>query len=238
MLPEPARAVGRTLLEALFPGRCLLCGAWLLFESDHRVPLCAKCREMVTPQAGSCCARCGMRLVAEQGTCIRCRNTDYFFESNIALFPYTGAARILMQSLKFGARQRLAPWFANHAWMALKESDRLLTLVPVPSRRITGGGGIVAQVTRCLQRSHAMTVRQLLERRGGAPQKSLNYVQRQENLKERIHLAAGRAARSLPAEVVLVDDVFTTGATLDACARVLRSAGCTRVFSITLAIEE
>jgi ComF family protein len=179
-----------------------------------------------------------VRLVAEQGMCVRCRNTVYAFESNLALFPYAGAAMTLLQSLKFGARRRLAPWFADYAWRALKRTDRLHTLVPVPSRRRTGSDGIVALVTRCLRRAHGMTVKNLLERRGGAPQKSLNYPERQENLKKRIHLAPDESARSIPAHVVLVDDVFTTGATLDACARVLREAGCGVVFGITLAIEE
>ncbi len=119
---------------------------------------------------------------------------------------------------------------------ALAGKDRLLTLVPVPSRRRTGAAGIVTQVTRCLQKTHGMTVMPLLERRGGAPQKTLNYAERQENLRERIHLAPG--VGSIPREVVLVDDVFTTGATLDACARALRAAGCARVFGVTLAIEE
>jgi predicted amidophosphoribosyltransferase len=83
-----------------------------------------------------------------------------------------------------------------------------------------------------------MAVGWLLERRGGAPQKSLNYAQRQENLRGRIQLAGGQAARGVPQQVTLIDDVFTTGATLDACARVLRAAGCATVFGITLAIEE
>ncbi len=233
-----ARDAGMMLLETVFPGRCLLCGEWLLLQSDHRVPLCARCRAGITIPQDPVCARCGLRLVVEQGTCTRCRDTDYSFESNIALFPHAAAARTLLRSLKFSARRRLAPWFADLAWSALSRAERLFPIVPVPSRNRAGAGGIVAQVTACLQRNHGMSVAPLLERRGGAPQKSLNFAERQENLKQRIHLSARCAGRAVPDELLLVDDVFTTGATLDACGRVLRAAGCTRVYSLTLVIEE
>ncbi len=233
-----ARETGRMLLETVFPGRCLLCGEWLLLQSDHRVPLCARCAGGMKAQSGPCCRKCGVKLIVEDGICVRCRNTDYSFESSIALFPYATAAKTLLESLKFRGRRRLVPWFAVQAWSALRGAGRLFPLVPVPSRKRTGAQGIVGQVTACLQRNHGMTVTPALERRGGAPQKSLNYAERQENLKQRIHLAAGYDERALPEEVVLVDDVFTTGATLDACARVLRAAGCSRVYAITLAIEE
>ena len=67
MSREAAQAAGWSLLETLFPGRCLLCGAWLLLESNHRVPLCAECEATISPQAGPSCTRCGVRLVAEAG---------------------------------------------------------------------------------------------------------------------------------------------------------------------------
>ena len=80
-------------------------------------------------------------------------------------------------------------------------------------------------------------MQRLLERTGGAQQKSLDFAQRRENLRGMIRLAPGANAL-LPARVLLLDDVFTTGATLDACARALREGGCRSVLGLTLAIEE
>lgn len=74
----------------------------------------------------------------------------------------------------------------------------------------------------------------LLKRSGGQAQKTLDLRERRENLRGRI-LDAGLAA---PPEAVLFDDVFTTGATADTCARVLMQAGCRKVSVVSIAMEE
>jgi len=78
----------------------------------------------------------------------------------------------------------------------------------------------------------------MLQREGAVQQKSLDYEQRKANLKGKISLSRSARCSAMPGEVVLLDDVFTTGATLDACARVLREAGCASVKALTLVIEE
>jgi competence protein ComFC len=250
------RARAGSLLEALFPGRCLLCGRWLQGAADDGAPLCDGCRAELGPLEGERCSRCGMQLVSEKGACMRCRDAEYAFESNIALFAHGGAAKTLLRGLKFGGRTRLAPFFAAHAASALREAGRLLPLVPVPPRPGRGGPDTAELVARCLGRGHGMDVRRLLARAGGAQQKRLSFTQRRDNLAGRIHLRGPVAAQPgqpciagwpwgarptsavIPLECVLLDDVFTTGATLDACARVLKEAGCARVYGLTLVIEE
>ncbi|MGA2977884.1 MAG: double zinc ribbon domain-containing protein [Spirochaetia bacterium] len=231
-------ATGRLILETLFPGRCLLCGQWLLLASDHGAPLCAACETRLAPLGADLCARCGIQLVSEQGTCLRCREAEYAFEANIAIFANSGPAKILVRSLKFEGRNRLAPFFAGIVSSVLRERGRLFPLIPVPPRPGRRTPDPAELIARCLARNHGIRVQRLLSRSGGAEQKSLNFQQRKENLSGQMRLAPWAAPGMLPDEVVLLDDVFTTGATLDACARALRAAGCKRVYGVTLVIEE
>ncbi len=247
-----AGRAGRQILEAIFPGRCLLCGKWLSVSKEGRngatsawgqpnvlsVPLCDPCRTSLVPIGEDRCAKCGMRLVSESVTCTRCREADFVFESNIALFSYSREAKELIRALKFDGRLRLAGLFAGLASSAFCPEWETYPVVPVPPRPGRKTPDPVGRVAACLERQHGKTVRRLLVRTGGLQQKSLDLPRRRENLRGVIRLARERGHFGLPTRVILLDDIFTTGATIDACARVLRDAGCEQVYAVTLAIEE
>jgi ComF family protein len=224
------------LLDLLFPGRCLLCGAWLP-PDGHTAPVCQECRDRLSPILGDRCAKCGMRLISERVSCTRCRHTDYSFESNRAVFPHSGPARELLARFKFEGRSRLAVLFADMAAREMDELRAALPIVPVPPRQGRRGPDAMELVARRLQGDHGRRVLRLLVRRGGAEQKSLDFIQRRDNLLGKIALRSP-PGDAIPPCILLMDDVFTTGATLDACARTLRDAGCRVVYAMTLTIEE
>jgi predicted amidophosphoribosyltransferase len=229
------------LAEILFPGRCLLCGKWLLFAgsdgSGDGSPVCGGCRADLEPLSGERCAVCSMPLSSERGACLRCRKADYAFDSNDSVFAYGGPVRQLISLYKFGGRTRLAGLFASYLAPVIggKFPDR--PVVPVPPRPSRRSADAVERILRLLTREHGLPVCRCLERTGGVPQKSLDFIQRAENLRGRIRVPTGRARAVVPAAAVLLDDVFTTGATADACARALRDAGCAAVAVVTIAID-
>jgi competence protein ComFC len=248
---ERRHAVGRQLLEAFFPGRCLLCGRWLSGDEGRdgdkgarvsaggpAIPVCDPCRASLVPISAARCEKCGMGLVSERVICMRCREADFVFESNVALFPYSQQAKELIRKLKFEGRVRLAGLFADLAAAAFPPEWKTYPIVPVPSRPGRKTLDPADRVTACLEKHHGRTVRRLLARTGGLQQKSLDLPRRRENLRGMIRLAPASGLSGLAPQVILLDDIFTTGATIDACARVLRDAGCQRVYSLTLAIEE
>ena len=157
---------------------------------------------------------------------------------NLALFAYAGAAGELIGRLKFEGRSRIAPFFAGRVYDEMRQWSDQFPVVPVPSRPGRRTPDAVELVARTLERRHGIRILRLLARTGGSPQKSLDLRQRRENLRGRIGLAQGRRGEPVPRRAVILDDVFTTGATLDACARVLLEAGCSEVRGLTLAIEE
>jgi predicted amidophosphoribosyltransferase len=178
--------------------------------------------------------KCGIPLVSERETCTRCRAADFAFSAHRSLFSYTGAVKTLVAALKFAGRTRISRLFADLLWQSLPGSLADLPLVPVPGRRRHDAVDLTA---RSLKARHGARVMRLLERTGGKPQKSLDFEERRRNVAGRIRVV-GTRGRLIPPDVVLLDDVFTTGATADACARVLLQAGCSRVSVMTIAMEE
>jgi len=172
-----------------------------------------------------------MPLVSERGTCLRCRQAGFAFSSHRSVYAYTGAVRRLIASLKFENRRRLSAFFADVLAPRIREAHPGMPVVPVPGRKFPDAVELIA---RELQRRHGMTVLRLLERSGGRAQKTLDLGQRRQNLKGRIRFVS----RQAPAELVLMDDVFTTGATVDACSRTLLDAGCRAVWAVSIAMEE
>jgi ComF family protein len=224
------------VLELLFPGRCLLCGGELAFNARAGEPLCLACRAGLAPLVGSRrCAVCSLPLLSEKRLCTRCRKREYEFQSNLSLFEYRGEIRELLYQYKFRNRRRLAGVLAGFYAAALREAFPGAVLIPAPGnpqavrRR---GWDPVELLCRLLERSYGFPAERLLERRAGPPQKLLGYEERRLNLRGTIRLRC-RA----PLEPVLLDDVFTTGATASECARLLRLGGASRVRVLTLAID-
>lgn len=222
------------LADILFPGRCLLCGEWLALRRTSRTPVCADCLRGLAPLDGRRCGVCSTPLSSEQGICTRCRRTSYTFSSNHSVFANEGCLKELIAHYKFSGRTRLAGFFAASLGDALRERFSGIPLVPVPSRRRGGSPGSVDRIARELARMMPLDVRRVLVRLGGAAQKGLDFEQRRTNLRGMIRV---REREAVPARVVLLDDVFTTGATADACAAALKEAGCGEVAVLTLAIE-
>jgi ComF family protein len=159
----------------------------------------------------------------------------------IAAFEHTGPLRRALQRLKYGGAARLAPLLARAALPTLKAITTLsgpAPLVPVPvhpARRRQRGYNQAELLARALGRETGLPVLDLLVRhRATARQHGLGRAARLHNL--RGALALRRDAQP-PSVVILVDDILTTSATLEACAEVLRRHHCDRVFGLAVARE-
>jgi ComF family protein len=213
MRMRAARALA-FILDLVFPGRCLLCGE---------------------PLSGRRCRVCGMPLLSERDTCTRCRGTEFAFERQVSVFTYAGKIKELIGMYKFSGRIRLCSLFATYFSAVLDaQGMRAAELVPVPPRPSRPGPDHVERIAHCLAREHGFVVTRALERTTGISQKSLSFEERRENLSNGIRIAKNGKA---PRRAVLLDDVFTTGATMDACARALRKAGSESVCGVSLAID-
>ena len=210
----------------------------LIQTRDTHIPICMSCEEALIPRDGELCRKCSVALVSEETYCGRCRERENNFNSNYSLFCYEGQVREIIRLYKTKGIKSLARLFASKLTPILTEKYASYVVVPVPFRKAgkrNRGWDQVEAICRILKRRYGFDVRRLLKRKGSKSQKSLDYAQRMTNLRGKIYMRRG--VRKVPVQIVLLDDIFTTGATGDACAEVLYREGAIDVQLLTIAID-
>jgi ComF family protein len=221
-------------LELVFPARCVGCGRGGAF-------LCDACTSLLAPATPPRCPRC-WQPGAEGRPCLECQAAPPAFDGLRAAFVYQGLARELVQALKYRGMTALAAPMCSFLAELVRE-QRLVAdaVVPVPLsglRRRTRGYNQAEVLAGGLARElHLPLRRRALRRRRHTPAQA-----RSAGAEERRRNVAGAFAADGKAVagrlVLLVDDVATTGATLDACAAALRQAGARSVWAVTFARED
>jgi len=229
------RSWARLALDCLFPRSCAPCGAPLAAGAPSA--LCLACRAAIAAPSGARCARCGATATPPGLVCIACVRRPPAFASARALGPYragTAGANVLaraVQALKYhGDRTLAAPLAELLAARYPFAPDAILVPVPLhPARLRARGFNQALLLARGLARRRglALAPRLLARIRPTTEHAGLGAEARRVNVRDAFAVRPGfdLAGRS----VVLVDDVLTTGATADACARALLAAGAARV---------
>jgi ComF family protein len=219
---------------------CAACEA--LLDHPTRGPVCDRCWQSVRPITPPCCTRCGDPLPswrtfsAAVAHCPRCRRSPRLVDRAGSIGDYDGALRGIVHAFKYEGRRSLArPLAAMMVARCGSILDGAVCSVPVPlhrSRRHRRGFNQSADLARHLP---LPVVAALARVRATASQTGLPAAQRHRNVRGAFAITA-RAAPLAGGCVVLVDDVRTTGATLEACARALKEeAGVREVRALTAA---
>lgn len=227
-----ARSAFRPILDFALPPRCPGCGA--VTEEPHR--FCLGCWSALTFLGEPCCARCALPFAFGEGAevvCGRCLAEPPAWHRLRAAVAYGDIARAVALKLKYGGRPGVAETMARFMERHLDASDAPL-LAPVPLHRWRiwrRGYNQAALIAGALARRAGLEARlDLVQRVKATPVlRGMNPRQRADAVRGAFRVNPRHKAALKGRAVIIVDDVFTSGATAGACARILKRAGASRV---------
>ena len=233
----------RQALRFVLPVECLACSRSL---SADPVPFfCAACWHTIRPLQQPTCARCDQPFVSPAATsytpnhqCQQCQERPPDFQRAWTLFPYLPPLQEAICSFKYRGKHTLARPLARLMINALPGEINVDVIIPVPlhpsrlrAREFNQSLLLADQLSRHL--ALPVSVANLVRTTATDPQTTLTRQARLQNLRKAFEV---RSPQSLAEKrILLLDDVFTTGTTLNECAKTLRKAGSGPVFALTLA---
>ena len=222
-----------TVLDILYPRRCPVCGDIVKPAGSL---ICPSCFPKLSLVMSPTCRKCGKELADETiEYCADCQRHHRTFEQGIALFNYNDAVKHSMAQVKYSHKREYLDFYGEA--MAARfgtviRNMQVDAMVPVPihrSRMRVRGFNQAEVLADILGERLGIAVEPdvLLRNRKTLPQKELSPSERLKNLAGAFRIGAiPKGVRS----VLLVDDIYTTGSTVEACARVLRAGGIQRVY--------
>jgi len=228
------------LVSIFFPRHCPVCDEVIAYGEK----ICRGCEKKVRYIKEPSCKKCGKQLENErQEYCGDCSRKRHYFEQGKAAFSYQKDMKKSMYRFKYSNRREYADFFAEEAvkrygkWL---EQRGIEVIVPVPmfaAKKRSRGYNQAEVFARALGRECAVPVEEKLvvRTKNTMPQKSLNDKQRKDNLKGAFQVRTNIVKYS---KILLVDDIYTTGATVDAIAELLKKSGAKEVYFLSICVGE
>jgi ComF family protein len=240
-----------SIFNTVFPSDCRICGEALTNVS--RLPVCDDCTRSIKAIEGSVCEVCGERVpdaayAVSETKCMLCRRARLPFAKAMAYGSYDGALRGMIHLLKYEAMlpaaDSLADLLLPVVQSLLEKCDGQTLLVPVPlykskqrQREFNQSELIARAVTKRLPENIRAKIEfadcVLLRQRDTRSQTGLTRHQRRENMRGAFVVSHPDKVKGR--DIILVDDVLTTGTTAAECARTLRRAGAKKIYVATVA---
>lgn len=225
------------ITELLFPRRCPIC-------DDIVVPwgtlCCPGCQKRIGYLGNHYCMRCGKGLSGEENEyCHDCRKYPHKFVRGRSLYRYESVAGALFR-FKYQGRQEYADFFGEELYRYLGRDIQAMgieAVVPVPlhkSRLKERGYNQAGILGKALAKRCGLAFREdmVIRHKKTVPQKQLSRKERQNNLKKAFKLTRNDVKLNT---LLIVDDIYTTGSTVDALAQVLLAGGAQQIYVVTLA---
>ena len=235
-----------SFLDWIYPPRCMACRT--LFAPVHNEEpkyICHNCEPLLVKVPDPRCTFCGYPTTAFSDSCITCKDENFLFKSHRALFIYDGVLRELILDIKFRSRRRTAIGLGLIFAKAVQDWDFIKCdyLVPVPlhfskkrSRGFNQAEVLAQPLAEALDIPLACNMLKRVKKT--APQMGLSGPAREQNLFGAFIINPKRYEAGR--RILLVDDIFTSGATMNACAKILLENGAKEVhcLSLSFAVEE
>lgn len=226
------------LLDILFPRECPVCGDIAVSKGDY---VCAACKGEFVPIRSPYCLKCG-KQITDTGAqlCTGCLGKSHDFDEGRAAFLYNDAMRKSIYRFKYNNKQEYARYYGLIISQILGDkikSYRADALIPVPmykTKERKRGYNQATLIAKELSKHVDVPVREdiVARRKSTKIMRSLGAKEREKNIKKAFKLRKDSVKLN---NVVIVDDIYTTGATADAVAACLKAGGVKHVYVIALA---
>lgn len=227
----------RRLISFLYPDRCAVCDE--VIENGHM--LCKACSLKIRPLQGETCHKCGKLLAdTDRLYCFDCSRKIHFFDRGFAIFEYSDIKKSLYR-FKYAGRAEYAAFYAFAADKVYGRTIRKLGLdaiipIPIHRKRLAARGYNQAKefADELSKRIKVPVKDDLIARcRSTVPLKKLSEEERKNNLKNAFIIASNDVKLK---KILLVDDIYTTGATIDTVSALLKEYGVDKIYFITVAV--
>lgn len=219
-----------------FPMKCEYCK-----KTCYSIPICKRCQEILQKQLPlKRCKKCGKELFFEMDFCTKCRKEDspfLDFETVYPVFTYVLQKKRLLYLWKVANNRFMVYFFAKILATVLKKEYKDIPIVPVPPRpnKIKEKGwDQIDDLVSILEKKYKICVKKLLIRKSKNQQKKLSKEYRLIESQNSYEPKKDIKPEEIPKEVILLDDVITTGATLTSCKKVLNQLGIEKVYGVSL----
>lgn len=235
---------GEAFWNLFYPKRCPLCEE--ILESFEEI--CVDCRQKLVYIHEPKCKKCGKAFEIQPGKdiypeyCADCSRIRHSFDVGMAVFQYQEGIRESIYRFKYSNQRTYAAFYAQamaYRYGRTLRSWGIEIIIPVPvskekkqSRGYNQAALLAKELSERLQIPYG---EELVRVKNTIPQKELSPTERKTNLKNAFKMKQNIVKYK---KVLLVDDIYTTGSTMDACATVLKQAGAGQVYCICLAIGE
>lgn len=225
-----------SLTDLVFPKSCQACGAVL---PPERRWLCADCAALAERVGENCCPRCGKPNPGE--ICYDCATHDFAFREARALWLYTPSIRALIHALKYQGMTRVAGALLDMAedgwqdWPIFRDAETIVPIPLHPVRQRQRGYNQAECIARALSHRCGLPVADhaAIRMKATPSQTQLLPDERRKNLESAFHVEKPNAIRGKT--VLIVDDVMTTGATVNSLSKALTTCGAREVLVFTIA---
>lgn len=223
-------------VDLICPRKCPVC--------DEVVPTgaycCMECRDTFHVIKEDFCMRCGKAIPANMEYCKDCGNQSHLYIRGRVLYRYEGELKNSIYRFKYGHRVEYADFYAKQTKEYLDEfitQTNAQGLVPVPlhkKKQRQRGYNQAYKYAKALSKEVGIPVYEdyVLRVKNTAPQKKFDALGRQNNLKKAFKIGRNDVKLKI---IILIDDIYTTGSTIDAVTKVLLEAGVDRVYFVALA---
>lgn len=237
------------MYESVYTRKCVLCDEVLKMHeyinldiNRYTDELCPKCRREIKYIENPSCMKCGKQIIEpQQEYCDDCKKSNHTFDSGVAVFNYSTKLKESIYRFKYCDCKIYGRFYGmemanKYQRLILKWCPNVIIPVPIHKKRMKKRGYNQSEIIgkAVSQLSGVPIDNNILKRISNTlPQKDLNSTYRRKNVEKAFKTSEDIVKYK---RVVLIDDIYTTGCTIDACAKELKSMGVEKVFFMTICI--